>query len=95
MKKLDCTTEGEVIRVKKLWWIKINTKPIRTHALDGAVFPHTITVKYTVGASEYIKKKFVKARFIPPQVGDTVRVSYNADDPSKCRIEFDEKELSL
>ncbi len=70
-------------------------KPILTHALNGAVFPHTITVKHPVGAGEYIKKKFVRVRFIPPQVGNTVRVSYSAYDPSKCKIEFDKKELSL
>ncbi len=50
MKILDCATEGEVIKVKKLWRIKINAKPIRTHALDDAVFPHTIMVKYPVEA---------------------------------------------
>ncbi len=32
---------------------------------------------------------------IPSQVGDAVRLSYSADDPSKYKIEFDEKELSL
>ena len=47
---------GVVISVKKQWWLKVNTKPIRMHALDGAVFPHIIKVKYTVNDTEYIKR---------------------------------------
>lgn len=88
-------TEGIVIKVIKLWWIKVNTKPVRKHALDGALFPHMIVVKYSVNASEFIKRKFVRARFIPPKIGDTVRVIYCVESPSKCKIEFNEKEQLL
>ena len=28
-------TVGKIIKVKKLWWLKINKKPIRTTSLDG------------------------------------------------------------
>ena len=93
--ELTCRAEGVVIKVKRVWQIKVNTKPIRAHALDGAVFPHVITVRYTAGAGEYIKKKFVKARFIPPRVGDTISVLYDENDPSRCRIEYEKKELLL
>ena len=82
---MDKTT-GTVIAVKKLWWIKINTKPVRSHALDGAVFPHTVTVKYTVNGFEYIKKKFLRARFMPPKLGDPVDIYYNEENPSKCKL---------
>ena len=82
---LDKTT-GTVIAVKKLWWIKINTKPVRKHALDGAVFPHSITVKYPVNGFEYIKKKFLRARLTPPKVGDNIDVYYNVEKPSKCKL---------
>ena len=82
---MDKTT-GTVIAVKRLWWIKVNKKPIRAHALDGAVFPHTVTVKYTVNGFEYIKKKFLRARFTPPKPGETINVYYNAEKPSKCKL---------
>ena len=88
MTDMSSKTKGIVINVKKLWWIKINTKPIRAHALDGALFPHTITVKYSVNASEFIKKKFVRAKFVPPRVGETVDVYYRTERPSKCKILF-------
>lgn len=102
-------TTGRVIAVKKLWWIKINTKPVRRqqgswrscpkaahgraaaegnrrHALDGAVFPHTVTVKYTVNGFEYIRKKFLRARFTPPKLGETIEIYYNSENPSKCKL---------
>lgn len=82
---MDKTT-GTVIAVKKLWWIKVNTKPVRTHALDGAVFPHIITVKYTVNGFEYIRKKFLRARFTPPKPGDTIIIYYNTGKSSKCKL---------
>ena len=80
-------TTGTVIAVKKLRWIKINTKPIRSHALDGAVFPHTVTVKYTVNGTEYIKKKFLRARLSPPEPGENINVYYNREKPSECKLE--------
>lgn len=80
-------TSGTVIAVKRLWWIKINTKPVRRHALDGAVFPHIVTVRYTVNGFEYIKKKFLKARYSPPKPGETVNIYYNSEKPSKYKLE--------
>ena len=50
---MDQETMGTVISVKKQWWLKINTKPVRTHALDGAIFPHIIKVQYTVDGKTY------------------------------------------
>lgn len=31
---------GTVISVKKQWWLKVNAKRVRLHAMDGAMFPH-------------------------------------------------------
>lgn len=84
----ELKTLGTVTAVKKLWWIKVNTKPIRTHALDGALFPHTITVKYSVNGIEHIKRKYVRARLTPPAVGETVEVCCRAEKPGKCKIIF-------
>ena len=50
-------TTGTIISVKKQWWLKINNKPIRKGALDGAAFPYVIKVKYVVDGKEYIKRR--------------------------------------
>ncbi len=42
---MEKETMGTVISVIKQWWLKVNRKPARVHAMDGAAFPHTIKVK--------------------------------------------------
>ena len=79
-------TTGTVTSVKKQWWLKINTKAVRTYWGDGATFPHIITVSYTAGGQEYTKRKWVKASLAPPCIGDTVRVIYDQDKPAKAKI---------
>ena len=37
---------GTVISVKKQWWLKVNAKRVRLHAMDGAMFPHIVKVEY-------------------------------------------------
>lgn len=79
-------TTGVVISVKKQWWFKVNTKPIRTGALDGAVFPHIIKVKYTAEGREYTKSKWIGAGKDTPDVDSAVSVIYRKDKPSKAKI---------
>ena len=83
---LDKETVGVVIAAKRQWWLKINTKHIRLHALDGAVFPYIIRVKYTVGSKEYVKRKWIGAGNPVPQTESTVRVLYCETKPSKAKI---------
>ena len=33
---MEKETTGTVISVTKQWWLKVNRKPVRTHAMDGA-----------------------------------------------------------
>ena len=80
---MESKTTGTILSVKKQWWLKVNTKPIRKHALDGATFPHIVTVKYTVDGTEYVKKKWIKASVAPPSVNEQVEVIYQVDKPSK------------
>ena len=35
-------TVGTVVTVAKQWWLKVNTKAVGVHPLDGATFPHII-----------------------------------------------------
>lgn len=41
---MEKETMGTVISVTKQWWLKVNRKPVRAHAMDGAAFPHTINI---------------------------------------------------
>lgn len=83
---MDQQTTGVVCAVAKQWWLKVNTKAFRMHPLDGATFPHIITVKYVVDGQEYKKRKWIWAGRPVPPVGDTVKVAYSAQKPSKAKI---------
>ena len=85
---MENKTIGTIISVKKQWWLKVNTKPVRMHALDGATFPHIVTVKYTVDGNEIVKKKWLKSFVAPPSVNEQVAVIYRTDKPTKFRLEF-------
>ena len=58
---MEKETMGTVISVTKQWWLKVNRKPARVHAMDGAAFPHTIKVKYTIDGKDYICRKWIGA----------------------------------
>jgi len=83
---MDKQTIGTVISVKKQWWLKVNTKPVRAHALDGATFPHIIKVRYVVNGTEYFKKKWIRACDQPPAVGAELTVQYDETKPNRCRM---------
>lgn len=79
-------TTGTVIAVATQWWLKVNCKPVRMHALDGAEFPHIIKVQYTVGGTRYIKRKWYWAGKPVPNVGAAVTVLYDENKPSKAKV---------
>lgn len=74
---------GKVIKIKKLWWLKINKKPIRVIPLDGAMFPLSLQVKYNVNGNEYIGKNIVSWNEKDIQVDQEVIVTYNVEKPQK------------
>lgn len=79
-------TTGTVISVAKQWWLKVNTKPVRLHPLDGATFPHIIKVQYVVEGKEYVCRKWISAGHQAPSEGSAVKVVYRADKPSKAKV---------
>jgi len=85
---MEKETIGTVVSVAKQWWLKVNTKPVRLHPLDGATFPHIIKVKYIVDGKEYICRKWIHAGLWVPIEGSTVKVFYREDKPSKARAEI-------
>lgn len=83
---MDKQTTGTVIAAAKQWWIKVNRKPVRMHALDGADFPYIIKIKYTVDGKTYTKRKWINAGDSVPKTGSNVQVMYNSDKPAKAKI---------
>lgn len=79
-------TEEKVIAAKKQWWLTVNTKPIRSGPLDGAIFPYIIKVEYTVDGQVYTKKKWIGAGGTVPAVGSGVTVSYDENKPSRSKV---------
>ncbi len=83
---MDKETTGIVLSVAKQWWLKVNTKPIRIHPLDGAAFPHIIKVQYSVAGNTYTKRKWINAGCPVPAVGVSVVVLYCGEKPRKAKI---------
>ena len=79
-------TAGMVVAAAKQWWLKVNTKAVRLHSPDGAVFPHIIKVRYTVGGRDYFCRKWISAGRNVPAVGSTVQVCYREDKPTKAKV---------
>jgi hypothetical protein len=87
-KRMEKRTIGAVLSVKRQWWLKVNTKPIRMGTMDGAAFPHVIRVKYTAEGREIIKRKWLGAGVEPPQVNSQITVIYREEKPTRCRLEI-------
>ena len=83
---MDKQTTGTVIAATKQWWLKVNRKPIRMHALDGAEFPYIIKIEYTVDGTAYTKRKWINAGDVVPKVGSSVQVLYHSEKPAKAKI---------
>lgn len=85
---MEACAKGTVISTNRLWWLKINKKPIRTHLLDGADFPTVITVQYSVSGVNYKKRKFIGVGTSCPKEGEELSVFYLMDNPKKARIKL-------
>ena len=83
---LNKEIKGTVVKVSKQWWLKINKKVIRLHALDGAEFPHIIKVKYVLDGNEYYKNKWINPGKYVPQLEEEVTVIYNETKPKKAKV---------
>ena len=83
---MDKETTGTVLSIAKQWWLKVNTKPIRIGALDGAAFPHIIKVQYVVDGNTYTKRKWIGAGKAVPAVGSELTVLYCSGKPNKAKI---------
>ena len=71
---MDKQTTGIVIAATKQWWLKVNRKPMRMHALDGAEFPYIIKIEYIVDGKAYRKRKWIKRIFQKPNTPKIQRI---------------------
>lgn len=85
---LDHAVEGRITQVKKCWWIKVNTKPVRAHMWDGAKYPHIAYFVYTVNGVEYTGKRWVSYDDTPPQAGAQIKVYCDPADPSRYAVKL-------
>ena len=83
---MDKQTTGTVIKATKQWWLKVNKKPMRMHALDGAEFPYIIKIEYTVDGKIYTKRKWIHAGQPVPKIGSSVHIMYCSNNPSKAKL---------
>lgn len=74
--------DGKIIKVNKLWWLKINKKIFRTTPVDGATYPYIVRIEYNVNDKKYEKSKFIYWGNEGVNVGDIVVVAYEQSNPS-------------
>ena len=79
-------TTGKVFSVKKQWWLKVNSTPVRFGTMDGAAFPCVIKVEYTVNGQAYTKRKWIGAGRPVPEAGSSITVFYDESDPSHSEV---------
>ena len=75
--------DGKIIKINKLWWLKINKKSFRNGALDGATFPYKVKIEYNVNEKKYEKNKIIYWGNDSVNVGDLVAVTYKENNPLK------------
>ena len=78
--------EGVVTEVKTCWWLKVNTKPVRRSAIDGALFPHIIHFTYSVGGQTYKGKRYVNWNKRCPVKDERITVHYERENPEKYAV---------
>ena len=77
---------GTIMAVKTCWWIKINTKSVRMHALDGAKFPHIIYFTYNVNDIAYQGISCVSYYLRCPNKGETITIFYDKNEPAQYAV---------
>lgn len=79
-------TKGRVTKVTPCYWLKVNTKPVRAHAGDGALYPHIICFTYRVQGLEYTGKRYVHWNRRCPVKDEEITVYYERQDPGKYAL---------
>ncbi len=88
LKETGVRTAAHVTQRKMCWWLKVNTKPVRTCMADGAKFPYTIRYKYEANGVTYTGWKFLWIDKRVPDIDETFPVYYDAANPKKHYADF-------
>ena len=75
--------DGRIIKMNKLWWLKINKKNFRTSPHDGATFSYKVRIEYTVNDRKYERSRFLYWSNDSVNIGDSVIVTYEQNNPLK------------
>lgn len=78
--------QSVVEEVKTLWWIKVNTKPVRVDGMEGAIFPGFIRFSYSVEGIKYKGSRVISPYKRCPIKGEKIDVFYDADKPSSYAV---------
>lgn len=81
-------TEGIVTDVRTWRFLKVNTKPMRVTASDGAAFPHRILFRYEAEGGPYTGSRVLSPSTDCPAVGDRVTVYYDEEKPQRCAVKI-------
>ena len=79
-------TQGTVTEVNTCYWFRVNTKPVRTHSGDGAVYPHIIRFSYQVEGRTYAGRRWVMWNKRCPVKGEGITVHYEEAAPQKYAV---------
>lgn len=82
---------GRVTEVRRIWWIKINTKPVRKHAFDGAEYPMLICFSYEAEGAGYSGKRVINYTRRCPAVGEALTVYYDPARPERYAVKMNDK----
>ena len=82
------SVQGLVTAVKTCWWLKVNQSPVRTHALEGAAYPHLLRFTYAVAGKTYRGSRFVNWNVRCPQVHEKITVYYDRRNPAKYAVQI-------
>ncbi len=83
IKAQNKTVVGRITAVKRLWWIKVNTKAVRRNTMDGATFPHVVYFVYSVDGKAYQGSKYLPASVLPPAITQSITVYYDEVYPTR------------
>lgn len=86
--RLTASVTGTVTAVRECWWMKVNTKAVRSRGGDGALYPHVLTVCYTVDGQDYRGHCWVNWNRCSPQPGARVTVQYDPEKPKRKNISW-------
>ena len=82
------STSGRVTHTHTCWYIKVNMKPVRSHALDDTRFPHIIRFEYEAAGRAYTGRRFVDYNLRCPLEGEGIRVYYDPENPVRYAVEM-------